>query len=593
MLNNIANVLKVSGNSQQSLLYFEKSLVIKPDHVPTLVNFGMALHESKQYQKALEIFSKAIEIDPKAIDAYSSKAVTLRELGQLDEALVVLDQALKIDGSHAESYCNQGLMLQGLGKLDEALISYERALAIKPNYPEVLSNRGIIYKEMRKFPEAIASFFMAIALQNDFADAHSNLGLTFHEIEQYDSALSYFDRAIELKENFSQAHYNRGVTLQKIERIEEAIASYKTAIAIDPHFAQPHNNLGVILHELQNLDQSLIHYDAALKDDPNLPDPLWNRSLVYLTLGRYEEGWRDFESRKKATKAGVLLNRQFDSPLWLGKESLEGKTILLVAEQGLGDTLQFCRYVPMVAELGAKVVLEVPKPLENLMKGLEGVSRIIITGQPALGGYDFHCPLMSLPLAFGTTKETIPNTTPYLKAIPEKVQYWKEKLGPKTKKRVGLVWSGGFRPDQPEVWATNKRRNLPIEKLEILKDIDAEFYSLQKGEPAESELIDLQKKSWDGPNIINYVDELKDFTDTAALIENLDLVIAVDTSTAHLAAALNKPTWILNRYDTCWRWFLEQEDSPWYPSLMILRQKERGEWNLVLLDLIANLKELR
>jgi len=268
--------------------------------------------------------------------------------------------------------------------------------------------------------------------------------------------------------------------------------------------------------------------------------------------------------------------------LWLGKESLENKTILVVSEQGLGDTLQFCRYVPMLAKLGAKVIFEVQKPLLALLKGVEGVTSMTTTGIEPAEPYDCYCPLMSLPHAFQTTLETIPSSVPYISTDPEKTEYWAKKLGNKNKMRIGLVWSGGFRPDQPEVWATNNRRNLPLEKLVAFKDIDAEFYSLQKGDPAESELVEVLKNGWEGPQIINHANELKDFTDTAALIENLDLIIAVDTSTAHLAAALGKPTWILNRFDTCWRWLQEREDSPWYKSVRLFRQKQQGDWDEVL-----------
>jgi ADP-heptose:LPS heptosyltransferase len=236
----------------------------------------------------------------------------------------------------------------------------------------------------------------------------------------------------------------------------------------------------------------------------------------------------------------------------------------------------------MLAKLGAKVIFEVQKPLLALMKNVEGVASMTTTGIEPAEPYDYYCPLMSLPHAFQTTLETIPSSIPYIPSDPIKTEYWKNKLGKKDKIRIGLVWSGGFRPDQPEVWATNNRRNLPLEKLTVFKDIDVQFYSLQKGDPAESELVEVLKNGWEGPQIINYASELNDFTDTAALIENLDLVIAVDTSTAHLAAALGKPTWILNRFDTCWRWLQERKDSPWYPSVTLFRQKDQGDWDQVL-----------
>jgi hypothetical protein len=273
--------------------------------------------------------------------------------------------------------------------------------------------------------------------------------------------------------------------------------------------------------------------------------------------------------------------RSFSEPLWLGEQSLVGKTILLHAEQGLGDTLQFCRYVPLVAKLGAKVILEVQRPLFKLLQNLEGVSQIVALGD-MLPAFDYQCPLMSLPLAFKTEIESIPNQVPYIHAPPIRVEYWKTKLPAHQKLKVGLVWNGGFRPNQPELWSLNARRNIPLAKIAQINVPGIDFYSLQKGEPAESELIQSGNQYWDSSNFYNFAGELNDFSDTAALIANLDLVISVDTSTAHLAAAMGKPVWLLNRFDTCWRWLIDREDSPWYPTIKIYQQEKMGDWDKVL-----------
>ena len=266
--------------------------------------------------------------------------------------------------------------------------------------------------------------------------------------------------------------------------------------------------------------------------------------------------------------------------MWLGEESLQGKTVLLHSEQGLGDTIQFCRYAQMVSDLGARVILQVQRPLRLLMTSLQGVDQLLAEGD-ALPAFDFHCPLMSLPLAFKTELATVPAPVPYLKADPVKKLYWQEKLGTRHKLRVGLVWAGGFRPEQPELWGVNERRNIDLAKLAVLKNERIDFYSLQKGMPAEADPARLKAGGWDGPDLIDYTSELADFSDTAALIDNLDLVISVDTSTAHLAGALGKPVWILNRFDTCWRWLLDRSDSPWYPTARIYRQQQFGDWSSV------------
>ena len=307
-------------------------------------------------------------------------------------------------------------------------------------------------------------------------------------------------------------------------------------------------------------------------------------------MGRLEQGWRQFEWRKKLKKP--LGVRRYPQPLWLGAGNIAGKTLFLYWEQGLGDTIQFCRYALSAEMLGAKVVLSVQQPLRELLQQISPTIRIIGPIE-APTDFDYHCPLMSLPLAFKTTLSNIPADIPYLKSDLEKSHFWKEKLGEKNKLRVGLVWSGGFRPYQMESWTINNRRNIPLAKLAVLKDPNIEFYSLQKGEPAKSELAGLMRDNWDGPHIIDFTSQLHDFSDTAALVEILDSVISVDTSTAHLAGALGKPVWILNRFDTCWRWLLEREDSPWYPTVKLYRQDRPGHWDDVVWRIKMHLTSLR
>jgi hypothetical protein len=272
-------------------------------------------------------------------------------------------------------------------------------------------------------------------------------------------------------------------------------------------------------------------------------------------------------------------------PQWDGTQPINNKTIYVYAEQGLGDTIQFCRYIQLLAKQGAKVLFEPQMELYDLLLDLDGVEELIKHGQPT-PYYDFYCPLMSLPLAFKTNKNSIPNTTPYLRSQKNKDEYWSIKLSSVKRPKVGLVWNGGFRPNNPELWEVNNRRNIPFELMSKLNLHGLDFYSLQKGEGAKGEIKSHIKQLWKTNNFHDYTEELKDFSDTAALISQLDLVISVDTSTAHLAGALGKPVWILNRYDNCWRWLSEVETSDWYPSARLFRQKVAGEWG----DVIHNTK---
>jgi hypothetical protein len=276
----------------------------------------------------------------------------------------------------------------------------------------------------------------------------------------------------------------------------------------------------------------------------------------------------------------------------LGVESLVNKTILIYSEQGLGDTIQFCRYLKKVADLGGKVIFETQDSLIKTLSNIEGVSQVIPSGTtpPA---FDFYCPLLSLPLALNTTVENIPNKVPYIRPDLTKVAYWQEKLGDKKNLRVGLVWSGGFRPDQPEVWDVNERRNIPLSILKKIGLPGIDFYSLQKGTDAENQLANIKESSANDFDIVDFTKELNDYSDTAAFIDNLDLVISVDTSVAHMAGALGKPVWILNRYDTDWRWFVDRSDSPWYPTAKIFNQPSYGDWDSVVKNIKQSLEILQ
>jgi tetratricopeptide (TPR) repeat protein len=375
-----------------------------------------------------------------------------------------------------------------------------------------------------------------------------------------------------------------------VSRPEHALAIYDRAIALRPSYAAAHSNRGAALGQLNRHEESIASYDRAIAIRPDYVDAHFNKSLHLLAMGHFEEGWELYEWRRQ--KFPSTATRDFSRPLWLGEEDLTDKTILLHEEQGFGDTIQFCRYASLVAGLGARVILEVPPALTSLLSTLDGVSQIIQSGT-RLPDFDFQCPLLSLPLAFKTELSSIPSKTPYLQANLEKSLAWKKRLGEKTKLRVGLVWSGGVRANKPDSWVYNSRRNIPLAKLASLKHPHIEFYSLQKGQPGESELVALRQKYWDGPDIVDFTGELHDFSDTAALVDNLDLIITVDTSTAHLAGALGKPVWILNRFDNCWRWLSGRTDSPWYRTAKLYRQDIAENWDGVIERVKADLFDLQ
>ena len=338
------------------------------------------------------------------------------------------------------------------------------------------------------------------------------------------------------------------------------------------------------LHELKRLDEAIAHHDKALSLKPDYQDASWNKSLSLLLQGDFENGLSLYENRWASEKVSEIVGKRFvDGPTWLGKESLHDKTILIYGEQGLGDFIQFCRYVKLVAGLGAKVILEVPQSLTGLMKGLDGISQLVIKGEE-LPFFDYQCPLLSLPLAFKTNLDTILSPSGYINLdnYPNKIMEWKARLGSKLKPRVGLVWSGNPRHKNDHNRSILLRDILPFLSNQF------EYVSLQK------EVREVDKSTLDSnPHILNFSSHLDDFLDTAALIDNLDLVISIDTSVVHLSGALGKKTLLLLPYVPDWRWLLDKDDSPWYPSIKLYRQTFIGDWNSVLdrlkLDLDSSL----
>jgi lipoprotein NlpI len=548
-------------------------------YLQAMLQKGALLHQNGQLDQAQSIYEQVLKVQPRHARALHLLGMLFGQSSDFKRALNLLNRAISLDPNNAAAHIDRGKTLKELGRYDAALASYNKAIALRPDYALAYCNRGTVYRAQFNDQAALDSYDQAIALQPDYAEAHYNRGVVLEERRQWDAALASYNHAIAVKPDHAQAHCNRGNVLRELNLLDAALASYEHALAIRADDAAACSNRGNLLRELQQVQAAVASCTQAIKIDPNSVEGHLNRSLALLLSGDYENGWVEYEWRWKVKHlASSKARPQLTQPLWLGEESIAGKTILLHAEQGLGDTLQFCRYVKLVADQGARVILEVPKPLETLLADVAGVTMVVGMGD-AKPHYDFHAPLLSLPLAFKTTLSTVPAHMPYLRSNAQKVHSWKQQLGRRTRPRVGLVWSGGFRADQPELWAVNNRRNIPLASLAPLGDADVEFYSLQKGQPAESELSQLTCGRWNGPHVINHTTLLHDFADTAALIENLDLVISVDTSTAHLAGALGKPVWILNRFDTCWRWLLHRTDSPWYPTVRLYRQERVGNWH--------------
>ena len=407
-----------------------------------------------------------------------SWAIRIEGMSTLGNGLKSLQQS-NADKALLASLQQAGQLLEQ-GQLAAARQGYEIILQAFPQHAEAHHFLGLIYFQEGNAQAALQAIDIALASQPNYALAHNNKGSMLIELKQPVAALACYEQAIICDPQFALAHFNRALTLHDLRHLEQAIQSYDAAIAIDPQYVQAHNNRANTLKELQHVSEAIAGYNQALSIMPNFAEAQWNRALAYLVLGDYEQGWRGFESRWQSPELSRAAGeRKLNGALWLGQESLQDKTILLHSEQGLGDAIQFSRYAELVAKLGATVILEVEKPLMTLFQTLPGVTQIVQKGQP-VPRFDFHCPLISLPLAFHTTLSNIPSTKKYLGVDPAKQILWQKKLGPKTKLRVGVVWSGGLRPNQPEAWAVNERRNIPLALLAPLKNAAIDFYSLQK-----------------------------------------------------------------------------------------------------------------
>jgi len=600
------------GEHAQALRQIDLALEINPNNIPALNSRGIALGELKRFEDALASYDHALKLLPDYAEALLGRGNVLQELRRFEEALASYDRAVAVRPDYVQAHANRGDILNGLERFEEALTSYDRAVAIHPDFADAHAKRANVLHALKRFDEAMASHDRALALRPDLAEAHTNRGSTLHELMWFDEALASHDRALALRPDYTEAHYNRGNALHKLKRFAEALASYERALALRPDCVEALANRGVALHclnrfgealasydralavrpdyaqafldqgdtlyELRRFEEALASYDRAIALRPDYVEAHCHEGMCRMLIGDFERGWQKLERSWIAVRQ-KNAKRSFSQPQLFGANELQDKTVLLHAEQGFGDMIQFCRYVPRVAERGARVIFEVYEPLRELMGTLPGVAQFVPTGEP-LPDFDMHCPLLSLPLALGAGSATILSQTPYLRASPQAAMDWNGRLGPRHRPRIGLAWSG--RPSHDN----DHNRSIRLGSfLFALAGFDATYVSLQQDVRADD------APALQGSDILDFGEELKTYADTAALIANLDLVISVDTSVAHLAGALAKPVWILLPYTPDWRWLLDRDDSPWYPTARLFRQDETRGWDGVLARVQAALDD--
>ncbi len=537
---------------------------------PPSIAQAQAMHGQGCLAEAEQVYSAILSREPGQFDALHLLGLLRHQQGREVDALRLIGAALKVNPNSADALSNLGLVFDALKRHQDALEIFDQALALMGDHANALSNRGSTLAALGRTDEALNSWGRALAVDPDHAQALHSRGNALYGLKRHDAALADYERFLAIRPGNPDIFNNRGNVLSEFGRLEAAIASYDRALALDPKLPEILINKGHVLADLHQFDAALSTYEQAAELEGRRPEAGFCASLVRLRLGQFSAGWRAYEWRWHQASWAERA-RDFAAPLWLGRESLAGKTVLLHSEQGFGDTLQFVRYVPLVERLGATVVLEVQAPLKALFSGQRGAPRILARGE-SLPEFDLHCPLMSLPLALGTELESIPADIPYLDVPADRILKWRDRLGEKRRLRVGIAWAGSA------VHENNATRSLPLERFAtLLSAAGVEFVSLQKDLNAADAAALRGLTGIRAPG-----EELADFADTAAVISQLDLVVSVDTSVVHLAGALGRPVWVLLPFTPDFRWLLDREDSPWYPTARLFRQPRHSDWHSVL-----------
>ena len=568
VLYNRGNLLQALKRNDEALASYDRILSINPRDIQALHNRGVALQGLGRAQEALECYAHVLTIKPDHPEAFNSRGNALLTLDFPEQALASFDRAAALRPEYAEAWSNRGNALSALGRSQEALASYNRAIELKPAYAEAFNNRSVILLDMHRYEEALISSTKALELRPHYVEALNSRGNVLSALNRHEEALACYEEGFAIQPDSTRA-LGMGNALQGLQRHQEALACFDKALSIKPDYAEALNNRGNALRALNRHADALVSYGRAIALKPNDVQAHWNEGLTRLALGDFERGWEKYEWRWQNPKL-ESPRRQYGKPAWLGTRDIEGKTILLYPEQGFGDAIQFVRYVPMVSALGARVLLVCHPKLCELFKSVAGVDSTLTPEQP-LPDFDFHAALMSLPLVFKTALNTIPASIPYLSAHEHQVEHWRGRLASHgTRVKVGLVWTGN-----PRFPAANVK-TCPVDRLRPLLDIQGcTFFSLQTGDAS----ADLSRLNTGNRKVVDLSSELESFSDTAAVISVLDVIVSIDTAVAHLAGALGKPTWILLPFSADWRWLIDRDDSPWYPTARLFRQSRAGDWD--------------
>ncbi len=607
MHNSLGSIFEKQGRLEEAAAGFARAAALRPGAIGLLLSLAFVQRKLARYGEAVMTGERALALDPRSVDALNSLGVSLKNAGHNDAALDCFRRAIELRPVNPQVHLGYANVLYELKRFDDAVVAYRRAIELKPDYGEAHGNLGVVLQALERYGEAQDSFKRALELIGDSPELLTTYGLTLQAVERYDDAIVQHRKALALKPDFPSAYNNLGISLAALNRRDEALAAYRRALEIRPDYPEALNNLANLLKELSRPDEARAAYNRALEIRPNfheaelnranidygmgdikkaigayreilakapaMVDTHFNLALALLTLGEFAEGWEEHEWRWQ--RPGVKPHG-FKQPMW-HQAAPRGARVLVHSEQSFGDAIQMARYVPRIVALGHRVKIGAPKPLRRWLATLPEVE--VIQTVERHNEVDFQIPFLSLPRTFGTRLETIPAEVPYLPVPLEEAARFRKKLGDGFK--VGLVWRGS------KIHKNDRNRSIDPRLLAPLFGIEAvRIVSLQK-EPRPGDLAVMRDL---GP-FIDLTAEFSDFAATAAFVETLDLVVAVDTSVAHVAGALGKPLFLMLPFVPDWRWLLDRDDSPWYPSARLFRQTQIGDWSDVIERVAAALRE--
>ncbi|MCD6393578.1 MAG: tetratricopeptide repeat protein [Planctomycetes bacterium] len=574
-MEDVSEILKAAirnhqaGNLQEAEQLYGRVIEENPEHPLALHSLGIVAHQRGQNDVAVGLIAKAISSNPQIPQFRNTHGLVFEAIGRIDEAICSYEKAISLDPDYAEAYLNLAIALQSNGDFAAAVEKCNQITSLFGDSAKAYNLRGYSLEQQANFSEAIESYRQAIRLEPDFAEPYNHIGVIFNVQERYAEAAENCKKALELDPDYAEACNNLGVALNGLELYAEAMENYQKAISLDPGYAEAWYNLANCLQNQNRCAESVEIYKKAIRIKPDYAKAHWNLSHSLLLTGEFSEGWAEYAWRRKPELKIMTYPHQYEQPYWDGS-SFAGKRLLVHYEQGFGDNIQFARYLPLVKERGGTVILETRAPLYRLFEQLDGVDEFVQArpdGKACDVRFDLHASPLDMPGLFETTLENIPCKIPYLYAEAAKTAYWRDRVDSGYFK-VGLVWSGS------ESHGNNHNRSCPLRYFAALTKIKGvKLYGLQKG-PAARQVEELGADM----AVIGLGEEFEDFADTAGAVENMDLVISVDTSVLHLAGAMGKATWALLQFAPDWRWMLKRQDSPWYPTMRLFRQDRPGDW---------------